>query len=169
MYTLKTLSKEAIPSALSKAEHYRLLNEPYEAESICLDILEVDPTHQQALIVLLLARTDLFRSEIEPVFSRAMEILERLSDDHCRSYYSGIIYERRAKAHLESNSPGAGQLAHGWFTKAMDAYAHAMSTCSPGNQDAVLRWNTCARILNKNPEVEPVEDTSGVQLTDSWE
>src|SRR5205809_2184265 len=41
----------------SKAERYRLLNEPGEAESICLDILVVDPENQHAIIMLI------FRSE----------------------------------------------------------------------------------------------------------
>ena len=59
MSELKTLSTEAVPAALEKAEHYRLLNEPEEAESICQDVLAADPANQRALIVLLLARTDL--------------------------------------------------------------------------------------------------------------
>ena len=43
MFDLKPLSKDAIPAALAKAERYRLLNEPGEAESICLDVLRIDP------------------------------------------------------------------------------------------------------------------------------
>src|SRR5207248_11695595 len=58
MSELKSLSKEAIPAALEKAERYRLLNEPGEAESICLDILKADPENQQAIITLLLALTE---------------------------------------------------------------------------------------------------------------
>ena len=57
MSELKKLSKEAIPAALEKAERYRLLNEPGEAESICLDILAIDPENQRAIIMLLLALT----------------------------------------------------------------------------------------------------------------
>jgi len=45
---------------LTKAERYRLLNEPEEAESICRDILDVDPTHEAALVNFLLALTDQF-------------------------------------------------------------------------------------------------------------
>ena len=58
MFELKPLSPDAIPQALEKAHHYRLLNEPAEAESICLDVLEIDPDNQQALVTLLLALTD---------------------------------------------------------------------------------------------------------------
>lgn len=169
MYELKTLSKEAVPSALQKAERYRLLNEPNEAESICLDILQIDPRNQEALITLLLALTDKFEQSISPAFSKAREILPQLSDQHCRAYYGGIIFERRAKAHLHSGGPGAGHVAHDWFLKAMRAYEEALTSCSPGNQDAVLRWNSCVRILNENPEVSPGHDTDEVHMTDSWD
>src|SRR5579864_3525344 len=57
---LKTLSLEAVPRALAKAERYRLLNEPGEAESICRDALDADPDNQDALVMLLLALTDQF-------------------------------------------------------------------------------------------------------------
>lgn len=169
MYELKTLSKEAVPSALQKAERYRLLNEPNEAESICLDILQVDPHNQEALVTLLLALTDKFQQSISPAFSKAQEIVAQLGDQHCRAYYGGIIFERRAKAHLHNGGPGAGHVAHDWFLKAMQAYKEALAGCSPGNQDAVLRWNSCARILNENPEVSPGLDTDEVHVMDSWD
>ena len=59
-FELKPLSKSAIPAAIQKAERYRLLNEPQEAESICLDILAIDPDNREAPVVLLLALTDQF-------------------------------------------------------------------------------------------------------------
>ena len=64
MAELKQLHKDAIPAALEKAERYRLLNEPGEAESICLDILAVDPDNQRAIITLLLAFTDRFEKRM---------------------------------------------------------------------------------------------------------
>ena len=60
MIELKKLPTESIPAALEMARRYRLLNEPDAAESICLDILVVDPRHQETLITLLLALTDKF-------------------------------------------------------------------------------------------------------------
>ena len=60
MFELKLLSMSAIPAALAQAERYRLINEPVEAESICLDVLEIEPGNQDALITLLLARADQF-------------------------------------------------------------------------------------------------------------
>jgi len=58
MFELKLLTKVAVPKALERAERYRFLNEPGEAESICLDVLRVEPDNQKALITLLLALTD---------------------------------------------------------------------------------------------------------------
>src|SRR5262245_34062698 len=99
MFELKPLSKEALPRALEKAERYRLLNEAAEAESICQDVLAVEPGNQRALVTLLLARTDRFaegHGSLEP----AREALSRLDGAYERAYYAGIICERRANAHL---------------------------------------------------------------------
>ena len=54
MFEPKPISRDAIPAALAKAERYRLLNEPGEAESICLDILQIEPANQEAIVTLLL-------------------------------------------------------------------------------------------------------------------
>ena len=70
-FTLRSISKAAIPAAVKKAEHYRLLNDPEQAESICLDILAVDPDNQQALVVLILAITDQFGRSDGPLGPRA--------------------------------------------------------------------------------------------------
>jgi hypothetical protein len=155
MFQLKPLSPEAVPRALQKAEHYRLLNEPAEAESICLDILHIEPDHQQALITLLLALTDQFGSEIGPVVTRVEDVLARLRGEYERAYYTGIVCERRAKARLHHGGPGAEFRAYHWLEKAMACYERAESLCAPGNEDATLRWNTCARILMANPQLQP--------------
>ena len=59
-FDLKPISAAGIGEALEKAERYRLLNEPSLAESICLDVLRIDPENQHALVMLLLALTDQF-------------------------------------------------------------------------------------------------------------
>ncbi len=169
MFRLKTLLKEAIPAALEKAERYRLLSEPFEAASICQDVLAVDPDNQQALVTLLLAHTDKFKASLFPAFKDAEEIAGRLDDRHCNAYYLGIVYERRAKFHMDQAGPGSGELAHDWFMKAMTQYERAMNLCSPGNPDAALRWNTCARILNDNPHVRPRENDRAVEVSDAYE
>jgi len=164
MFKLKPLSKEAIPAALEKANCYRFLNEPLEAESICLDILEVEPNNQQALITLLLSRTDQFEHELSQLFSRAREILPRLEDDYSRIYYNGIICERRAKAHLDRGNPGSGHMAYDWFRQAMEAYENAIDKRLAGNDDAILRWNACARIIMNNSDVAPAGEEPGEQM-----
>ena len=169
MYKLKTLSKASIPVALQKAERYRLLNEPSEAESICLDILQIDPGHQEATITLLLAQTDKFKESLYPAFDKANELLEKLGEGYCKFYYRGVINERRAKAHLLNGGPGSGELAHDWYTRAMADYEHALSSCAPGNAEPALRWNTCARIMNENPHLKPLEEQRQVEVTDGYD
>ena len=60
MFELKTLSPEGVPAALEKALRYRMLNEPEQAESICEDVLRLEPDNQEALVMLILALTDRF-------------------------------------------------------------------------------------------------------------
>jgi hypothetical protein len=170
MIELRSLKPEAIPSALELAKRYRLLNEPDEAESICLDILAVDPGHQEALITRLLALTDKFAGgPLYPAFEQARELVAWLESPYCKAYYMGIIFERRAKHHLRRGGPGAGAIAHQWFAKALEAFDTALESCDPDNQDAVLRWNSCARLLNTHPDVKPAEDDQGEMLLDSFD
>ena len=153
MSDLKPLSSAAVPRALEKAERYRLLNEPAEAESICLDILDSDPGNQKALVMLLLALTDRFGMGYAVGSTEVAEVLSRLSDGYERSYYSGIVCERRAKALLQQG--GAGFSAYGWLSEAMGWYEKAEAIHPAGNEDAILRWNTCARIIARNRLVPP--------------
>jgi len=169
MIELKTLKSEAIPAALEKAERYRLLNEPDEAESICLDILAIEPAHQDALIMRLLALTDKFaHSGLNPAFEEAREVIARLDTRYCKSYYTGILYERRAKYHFRQSGPGSGSVAYDWFVKAMQSFAEALAGCDPDNQDALLRWNSCARFINTHPDTQGAGDPPEM-LTDAFE
>jgi hypothetical protein len=159
MSELKPLSREAIPRALEKAERYRLLNEPVEAQSICLDVLRIDPENQQALVALLLALTDQFEEGISDAVPQAREVLPRLHDEYARAYYAGIICERRAKAQLKHGGPGSGFVAYHLFQEAKSWYEKAEAVRPAGNDDALLRWNTCVRILERHAHLrpEPVE------------
>jgi len=170
MLTLKSLAVEAVPTALEKAQQYRRLNEPNEAESICLDILAVVPGHQEALKTLLLALTDKFADGgLSPSFKQASELVDRLDTPQSKAYYSGIIFERRAKYHLKQGGPGAGTEAYIWLVQAMDAFEMAMSDSDRAHQDAVLRWNSCARIINNNPEIRAEEGDRTEMLLDSFD
>ena len=157
MFDLKTLSPDAVPRALAKAERYRLLNEPGEAESICLDALATDPGNQEAVVTLLLALTDQFVGNPNRV-SEACHTVEQLRDDYERAYYTGIIWERRAKALLDHHTPRGGARAYEWLREAMIHYEQAEAIRPPNNDDAVLRWNACARLIMQDRHLEPARE-----------
>ena len=149
MFDLKPISKNAIPAALSKAERYRLLNEPAQAESICEDVLAVDPQDQQALVMLLLALSDQFSDLTRASTSgKAMATAGRLRSEYERAYYSGLVFERRARAQLQRGGP-ASLLALDWFEEAMRWFERAEAARPADNDDAVLRWNACVRTLRQ--------------------
>jgi tetratricopeptide (TPR) repeat protein len=146
----KTISKSGIPEALSKVQHYRYLNQAEEAESICRDILEVDPENQTALRYLGLAITDQFTGAMGDRYKEAEGCFEKLTSAYERSYYLGILYERRAKAQMR-----AGHLAHSLiasFENALRCFEEAEKIRPQGNDDALLRWNRCLRLMQALPE-----------------
>ena len=155
MFELKPIHKEAAQAALERAQRYRLLNEPIEAESICRDILEIEPENQEALATLVLALTDQFEIRLGDAYRETREALPRFADEYSRVYYEGIVCERRAKAHFKRGGPEAPHMAYDWFKRAMDLYEKAEPLRKPGNDESILRWNTCARILNRHPEIRP--------------
>jgi hypothetical protein len=158
MFELKPLSREAVPAALEKAMRYRLLNEPGEAESICHDVLRIDPGNQQALVTLLLALTDRFGKGYAVGVAQTQEVLDQIRDPYERAYYGGIICERRAKALLQQGGPGAGFHAYEFLREAMASYEEAEAIRPSGNDDALLRWNACARMITQNKLTARVEE-----------
>jgi hypothetical protein len=158
MFELKRLSKEAIPAALEKALRYRLLNEPAEAESICYDVLEIDPENQEALAMLLLALTDRFGKGYSVGITQAQEVLSRLRDPYERAYYAGIICERRAKAQLRQGQPGSRYNAYEFLSEGMVWFEKAETLRPVKNDDALLHWNTCARLIMGNQLTARAED-----------
>lgn len=162
-FKLKPISTQGVDAALGKAEHYRLLNQPRLAESICLDILAVEPDHQKASVVLLLALTDQFGRSSSKAAKQALEIAGRLKDQYSKIYYTGIVHERQAATALNSGTPGAEFDACEWYLEAMDCYEKADAINPPGNDDAILRWNTCARtIMQYNLKERPFDDSEPV-------
>ena len=142
---LKPISRAGIAKAISKAEVYRYLNEPGEAESICRDILAIEPDNQAALRLLGLAITDQFSGETSDRYAEAESIFLSLADPYNRVYYQGILQERKAKAQLR-----AGRLPHTVlpiFEEAMHCFAEAEKIRPADNDDAILRWNRCVRLL----------------------
>jgi hypothetical protein len=160
-FELKSISEEGIPEALAKVERYRLLNEPALAESICLDILAIVPDHQQALISLLLARTDQFHSNVD--VKPAQEVLDRLKGDFERAYYAGIIWERLGHARIRQGGSGGAAAAYHALREAMKHYERAAKSAPIGNDDAILRWNSCARTIMQSPDIRssPEDEPAG--------
>ena len=165
-FELKSISENAVDSALEKAVWYRALNESLEAESICRDVLEVDPDHQLAIATLLLALTDQFASGLGNRVRESRELGKSLNSDYEKEYYSGLISERRAKCQYQKGIPGCGHLAYEGLGEAMDHYEKAQKLSPEGNDDAVLRWNTCARMIDANPDIvpEPASPSEPVEL-----
>jgi len=146
MFQLKPISKESIPVALEKAERYRLLNEPWLAESICMDILDAEPENKKAVIILLLSITDDFGTSSLADIKKAQQLLLQLPEYEQR-YYAGIICERQGKSMFHKHTPHSGFAAYEWLVDAMENYEKAEAIRPPGNDDSILRWNTCARMI----------------------
>jgi hypothetical protein len=151
----KAISIDAVPAALERAERYRLLNEPVQAESICLDVLAVDPDNQQALVTQLLAITDHLQTQLSAGVQHARSLVPRLHDEYRRLYYGGIICERHAMAVLANGAPRAGETAYQLLRDAMGLYEQAEKLKPAGEDEAILRWNTCARLLARIPHLTP--------------
>ena len=161
MFELKKIHREAIPKALERVERYRLLNQPLVAESICHDILEVDAENQQALIGLVLALTDQFEHEANKGINIVLDLIPRLTDEYTHDYYSGLAHERQGKARLVRDYPGARFDAFELLTRAMEWYEKAKGLQASDNDDAILHWNSCARIIiNNKLEARPPEGES---------
>jgi hypothetical protein len=152
-YPLKPLSREAIPAALARAERYRLLNEPEQAESICEDVLAADPGNRDAIVMLILALSDRFPSNEGAVVGRARSLIEQLAGDYERAYYSGLVAERRARALVDRGGPGSMLTAGDWLRDAMRWFERAETVRPAGNDDARLRWNACVRLLTRHPNL----------------
>jgi len=153
-FGLKAMSRAGIPAALEKAERYRLLSDPEAAESICHDILAIDPEDQRALRILLLTLTDQLVGEHSRAGAgEARAYASRLKSDYERAYYTGVVYEREARA-LLARSMIARRTAYGGFRTAMEWYEKAEALRPPGNDDAILRWNSCVRTLERE-KLEP--------------
>ena len=163
-FELKTLSQEAAPRALAKAERYRLLNEPGEAESICRDVLQTDPGNQEAWVMLLLALTEQFDDDAATAVGEAWQCTGNIRDQYEHAYYSGIICERRAKARLHRAMRDCGPRAYEWLREAMDWYERAEAIRPPGNDDALLRWNACARLIMRDRRLVPSSEERGEPL-----
>jgi len=142
--SLRRIHASTVPDALEKARVYRLLNEPEQAESICLDILLVEPQHQEALATLILALTDQFSRRPELV-AEARNRVAQLQGTYEQLYYTGLVLERDARAQLAKGQ--RGRVAQDLFLQAIDHYERAEALRDRDNDDPVLRRNGCLRTM----------------------
>ena len=101
--------------------------------------------------------TDRFAKGYGVSETEARELLGRITGEYERFYYSGIIAERRAKVKLTQNTPGCRFHAFDLFQEAMNWFEKAEKIRPAGHDDALLRWNTCARIIERNKLVQSVK------------
>lgn len=148
-FALKHISADAIGNAVERAEHYRLLNNPEQAESICLDVLAVDDRNERARVTLILSLTDQFgRGGGSHSVRRAMEHVAKLQSEYGRAYYAGVVSERQGRAHL-SHGGIQRTFAYEGLHEAMQHYEKAEGLKPPGVDDAILRWNACVRTIER--------------------
>ena len=149
-YAIKQIRPSGIDAALQKADKYRSLNQPAEAESICRDVLAIDAEHQLSLRTLGLALTDRFEPFSGALFREAQATFARLRDPYERAFYGGLVCERQARAQLTGHLPVPSIQA--LFEQALTHYAEAEALRPPGNDDPILRWNSCVRALHALPD-----------------
>jgi len=155
-YELYRISDSAIPAALEKAKQYRSLLEPEQAESICLDILQVQPDNHEAQEVLILAYTDQFANSGQILDAkRVTKLVDALPDEYSRLYYRGLVSERHARAML--NASMSRSFAYEHFHEALQWYGKARELRPDNNDDVILRWNACLRTVARE-RLEPRAD-----------
>jgi len=156
--TLKKISPASVGQALELADHYRLLNEPVQAESICRDILAVDPGNVQAKKALLLALTDQVIGGASPdVVRAALDLAKGLPDEYERVYYAGVVHEREGRAHVHRE----GSFAYGKLRHAAELFEQAEKIRPTGNDAAILRYNACVRAIETYRLKPPADEHDG--------
>ena len=162
-FGLKRISTDAVDRAIGRAEHYRLLNDPEQAESICLDILAVDGGNESARITLILSLTDQFRRGLgSHGVRRAKEHVGKLSGEYERAYYAGLVAERQGRAHLLHGGMQRA-FAYEGLHEAMQHYEQADALKPAGVDDAILRWNACVRTIERE-SLQPRHDEPELPL-----
>lgn len=69
-----------------------------------------------------------------------------------------MICERRGITSLAKAGPGSGPIAYDWLRRAIDHYESADEVGPEGNEEALLRWNTCSRVIMRNHHVRPLPE-----------
>lgn len=162
-FQIKSIRQESVAHSLEMARRYRLLNEPTQAESICLDILALEPDNEAARVELVLTMSDQFAgTRKSPRRADIIAHIEKLSNEYERLYYKGLVLEREGMAFLQRGHAAA--FAYDGLRDAMECYEHAEKLRPPGNDDAILRWNACVRAIQREQLKPPVDYREPTQL-----
>lgn len=152
----------AVKKALKKAKQYRSLLEPEIAESICLDILNIDPENQDVLIVYILALLDqISRTENQTHIKTIERTIDNLTSQYQRYYYLGLLSERRAR-HLLTQAMSRS-FSYDYFIEALTSYQQAIELCPQKNDEAILRWNSCIRTV-ETEKLKPRRDSEDLMV-----
>ena len=154
---LKSLSPAAIDGALRLAADSRQGGQPQTCESVCLDVLQVEPRNQEALRLLLLSHADRFDADSSQHEMAARDAQSRLTSEFDRAFYGGYILHRLAQAAIAGGSPSAARVVYELLSGAMASYEDAERVRPDGNEDAILLWNACHRLLQATPHSGPRE------------
>ena len=171
-FKLKSISQAGIGTAIAKAERYRYLNEPEEAESICRDILAVDPNHQLAKRILGLAITDQFSGGVNDRVTEASSVFDSL-EERRTTYNSGSQqYATDSTTEVASLSARGMRLARLDYEppakgEPLLVTPDAEKIRAAGNDEAILRWNRCVRLLEQIPMPEPREEMQSFESGDT--
>jgi tetratricopeptide (TPR) repeat protein len=159
---LHDIHADSIELALDKARQYRSLLEPEIAESICLDILHIDPDNQPALVVYILALSDQLHHAGKKTQVQAIEMaIQKLRSRYQQFYYTGLLHERRARFMLTQSM--ARVFAYDYFIEALQFYQKAEKIRPDHNDESILRWNSCIRTIEKE-KLKPRPDSKDVRL-----
>ena len=154
---LKSLSPAAVDGALRLAADSRKGGQAQTCESVCHDVLQAEPRNQEALRLLLLSHADRFDADSSQHEMGARDAQSRLTSAYDRAFYDGYIMHRLAQAAIASGSPSAARIVYDLLTGAMASYEDAERMRPDGNDDAVLLWNACHRLLQSTPHSGPRE------------
>ena len=148
---LKSLSPKAIPGALGLASDSRQGGQSQTCESICLDVLQAEPGNQEALRLLVLSHADRFDAESTEHEMAARDAQSRLTGEYDRAFYDAYILHRSAQVAIASGSPSSARVVYALLARAMASYEDAERSRPEGNDDAILLWNACQRLMQATP------------------
>ena len=163
-WELKRLADKNLGAAIGLAAHYRNLNEPEQAESICRDVLAVAPENVDALRTLGLALTDRFPTCWMTLFDEACTTFRKLPSDYERTYYLGIAWERYA---LAQAAGGRSRNAINAFEDAMEHFEKAQELAAKDDPSPILHYNRCVRAVTNSAELTREVEASG-ELKDEF-